>query len=253
MWKIRAAACAAVVGLGLCAAGAEAAEPHRFCGGERQAMLPADLENVAGDLTLEYIAQQPASMLFCSYGYWAEKCGDHETANAIYDRCIAAGYAGAMIWKALLYEDGKGVPHDPARATALLRQAATSGDSGYATLGKLHYASALHLGKGVERNEAEARKWFQAAADEGNPEAQDFLRTGHHTGERDERGNGVGPIAQPLQGQKLEKVLPAAIPAPSWREGLAAALLALVFAAGMLRQGRAPAARRPDFIPPGVL
>ena len=35
--------------------------------------------------------------MVCSKGYLFEKCGDHATAMKIFDRCIAAGYIGAMI------------------------------------------------------------------------------------------------------------------------------------------------------------
>ena len=130
-------------------------------------------------------------------GYAAEKCGDHETALKIFDKCIAKGYAGAMIWKGLMFESGSGVPRDSARAAALFRQAAESREGHYGALGKLHYASALHEGRGVPRDEAEARRWFERAAREGSEDAAEFLRTGHHTGARDLSGRGVGVVAEP--------------------------------------------------------
>lgn len=171
-----------------------AGEDHRFCGGPVKRTVPNDLENVVGELTIEYISERhgPDSMMGCGYGYAAEKCGDHETANRIYDRCIAAGHVGAMLWKALLFENGNGVPLDLAKAAALYRKAGESGTSGYATLGKLHYATALLLGRGVERDEHEARRWFAAAAAEGDRDAAEFLRTGYHTAQRDGQGRGVG-------------------------------------------------------------
>ena len=135
--------------------GAQAGEPptpeqHRFCGTQTHAMIPAELETVAGDLSLESIAAAPASMVVCGAGYFAVKCGDHLTANLIFDKCIAAGYTGAMIWKALLLEEGLGVEKDEPQATALMLKAAQSGHDGYATLGKLHYATALHQGGGAQ-------------------------------------------------------------------------------------------------------
>lgn len=185
--------------LSLLAAIAAAGQDNRFCGGAVSTTSPDDLANVVGDQSLEFIAQQPASMITCSKGYMLEKCGDHETANLIFDKCIAAGYPGAMIWKALLLQDGAGVEPDLPRAAALLHQAAVSGDPAYGPIGKMHYATMLHLGKGVARDEAEALKWFQAAAAEGNEEAREFLKTGYHTGYRDERGMGAGvPTAQAL-------------------------------------------------------
>lgn len=175
----------------------------RYCGGPVVTTVPSDLENVVGDLSLEYIVQQPASITTCAMGYLLEKCGDHETANMVFDKCIAAGYVGSMIWKALAYENGNGVPRDYAKAAQLLRQAAQSEGSAYSTLGKLHYATVLYQGKGVERDVDEAMKWFRAAAAEGDPDAREFLRTGYHTAARDESGQGVGtppPVAASVPG-----------------------------------------------------
>lgn len=155
-----------------------------FCGGPAKGGEPSDLENVVGDQTLEYAARQPASMLTCAQGYLLEKCGDHETAGKVFDKCIAAGFVGAMIWKALLLEEGDGVEQDLTAATRLMQRAANSNDPAYGPIGMLHYATALHQGKGVARDEVEARRWFERAAAAGNEEARDFLRTGYHTGSR---------------------------------------------------------------------
>lgn len=185
------ACCGGLLAAGLLAA-ALPAHASRFCGGPVQQSAPNDLEHVVGDLTIEHIAQQPASVVTCAMGYLIAKCGDYETANRVFDKCIAAGYAGAMIWKGLLYENGDGVPQDHAKATQMFRRAAESGNGSYATLGKLHYATALHLGRGVARDEAAARTLFEQAAAEGSEEAQEFLRTGYHTGDRDADGVGAG-------------------------------------------------------------
>lgn len=173
---------------------------NSLCGGGRTSpTVPSDLANGISDQSLEYMIDQPASMLTCSKGYLLAKCGDHEGANVIFDKCIAAGYAGAMIWKARLLEEGAGVERDMARATELLHRAAVSDDPAYAPLGKMHYATALLLGRGIEKNEAEARKWFEAAAAEGSPEAREFLKTGYHTGFRDYNTLGAGtPTAAAL-------------------------------------------------------
>lgn len=193
------------IGLGALTAAATAGPGNRFCGSAASPTSPDDLANVVGDQTLEFIAQQPASMLTCSKGYLLEKCGDHETANLVFDKCIAAGYPGAMIWKALLLQDGSGVAEDLPRAAALLHQAATSGDPAYGPIGKMHYATVLYQGKGVVRDEAEAMKWFQAAAAEGSEEAQSFLKTGYHTGARDQHGMGAGtPTVQALAAGRWE-------------------------------------------------
>lgn len=178
-----------------------ASEPGRFCGGAATPGDPSDLANVVGDQTLEYTVELPASVVTCARGYLLEKCGDHESAHKVFDKCIAAGYVGAMIWKALLLSDGAGVARDDAAAAALMHRAATSDDPHYAPLGKLHYATALYEGRGVSRNIEEALKWFWAAAADGNEEAREFLSNGYHTGSRDQSGMGVGaPTAAALAG-----------------------------------------------------
>ena len=172
-------------------------EGNRFCGGAMQPASPDDLDNAVGELSLQYAASQPAGPVSCAAGYLLSKCGDHETANKVFDKCIAAGYTGALIWKALMYENGQGVPQDPVKATEMLLRAATSGDPYYGPLGKMHYATALYQGRGVERNVEEAMRWFREAADEGDESAQEFLRTGHHTAVRDGSGQGVGEAPAP--------------------------------------------------------
>lgn len=183
--------------LGLSAGYAHSGD-NRFCAGPAaQAGVSANLPHgVAGDQSLEFLAGQPASLAVCMAGYELEKCGDHETASRVYDKCIAAGYVGAMIRRAQMLEMGAGDrPPDLVAATELMRRVAVSGNSPYATLGKLHYASALLQGKGVARDEVQARKWFEAAAKDGSPDAIEFLRTGRHNGERDAQGRSVGASA----------------------------------------------------------
>lgn len=175
-----------------CLATQAALAANPFCGGAATPGDPSDLANVIGDQTLEYAVQQPASIVTCAKGYLLEKCGDHDNAHKVFDKCIAAGYAGAMIWKALLLEDGAGVKPDLSKAAELMHRAAVSGDPAYSPIGKMHYATMLHQGKGVARDEGAARQWFEAAAAEGSEEARDFLRTGYHTGERDQKALGAG-------------------------------------------------------------
>jgi len=170
-----------------------------FCGGTVTPGDPADLENQVGDMTLQAAVDQPASITTCSKGYLLAKCGDHENANKIFDKCIAAGYVGAMIWKALQVENGNGTERDLKAAADLLRQAAMSSDPAYGPLGRMHYATVLFEGRGVARDPDEAMKWFRQAAAEGSEEAAEFLRTGYHTGARDGRGMGAGtPTAAAL-------------------------------------------------------
>lgn len=211
------------------------AQNNNFCGGAAHPTVPSDLANVKGDMTIEATADQPANIVTCSKGYMAAKCGDFDTANKIFDKCIAAGYVGAMIWKALMYEDGTGVPQDSAKATQLMREASLKGNDGYATIAKVHYASALLEGKGIEKNEKEAMKWFQTAAAEGDSDAKEFLETGHHTADRDQRGVGVGTPTEQVAGQKLMQVIPAAAKQPATWFGL---VIVAIIAIGAYRQSR---------------
>lgn len=195
--------------------------------------------NNVSDLSLAYQAEQPASITMCAYGYLAAKCGDYATAHKIFDKCIAKGFIGPMIWKGHLLQEGEGVPQDSVAATAMFKRAAESGHDGYAVMGKLHYASALWEGRGVARNEAEARKWFEQAAAEGSEDAQTFLKTGYHTGSRDRTGKGVGVPTEDVQGQALQKQPTATTTAFSgWYTVGMGALLALLVAIGAWRQGR---------------
>lgn len=201
--------CAFFTAFGLAAtlAIATSAQGNVLCGG--------DFPEEDSDLSLKRTLEKPASMVTCAQGYLLEKCGDHASAHIIFDKCIAAGYIGAMIWKGLMYEDGAGVPADSAKAAAMFKRAAESGSGDYATLGKLHYASALYEGRGVPKDEAAAMKWFQAAAEEGSDEAREFIATGHHTGSRDRSGVGVGIARTAVEGQHLDKV--AAAPLQEFR------------------------------------
>jgi TPR repeat protein len=176
-----------------------AQSPGRYCGGAAHPTMPSDLANAVGELSIEHhAASYGRHSLRCGYGYAAEKCGDHATAREIYDRCIADGHAGAMVWKAQMLESGLGIARDPAAAARLFRRAGETGTGGYATLGKLHYASALWQGHGVARDETEALRWFRAAAAEGDRDAAAFLAEGYHTAWRDAAGRGVGTAPKPF-------------------------------------------------------
>ena len=197
------------------------------------------------DQSLAYMADQPAGPVSCGYAQVAVKCGEHEIARRIFDKCIAKGYAGAMIWKGLMLEDGQGGTRDEAAAAALYRRAAESGEGHYAALGKLHYASALHQGKGVPKDEAEARRWFERAAAEGSEDAAEFLRTGYHTGSRDAHGHGVGVATQSVKGQALVKQSEAVRSQPWHRQSLLLAALLLFTGLGAWRQQRTVPRLRP--------
>lgn len=241
-------------------AGAASLAGVSFCGGTVTQGDPNDLENQIGDMTLQAAVDQPASVTTCGKGYLLAKCGDHDNANRIFDKCIAAGYVGAMIWKALQVENGNGTQRDLKAAADLLRQAALSDDPAYGPLGRMHYATVLFEGRGVARDVEEAMKWFRRAAAEGSDEAAEFLRTGYHTGARDVRGMGAGtptaaalaPLrsaaagAASIEGLQLAPAAVAPV-APTGGIGGLAGLLFAAFLAGVLfpRQAQAVRVRLP--------
>ena len=49
-----------------------------------------------------------------------------------------------------------------------IKRKAEAGDA----MAQVQYAQMLYMGQGMEKNEAEALKWYQKAADAGNPYAQ---------------------------------------------------------------------------------
>lgn len=151
------------------------ADENQYCGGPRRPASPSDLANVVGELTIQAQVERGEHMLRCGYGYAAAKCGDHATAVRIFESCVERGHAGAMIWLGALYENGNGVERSLERAAELYRRAALSGHRGYATLGKLHWGTALYAGAGVPRDREEGLKWMRRAADDGDRDAIEFL------------------------------------------------------------------------------
>lgn len=113
----------------------------------------------------------------CLYGYAADKTGDHAAAVAIFEDCIRRwNDVYSMIWLAQLYETGIGVPKDLQQATALMRRGAhTNDDAAYARLARYHYGVALAEGRGTPQDIAQAKTWLLQAAQEGVPEAADYL------------------------------------------------------------------------------
>ncbi len=109
-----------------------------------------------------------------------EKCGDFDTALQIMADCVTRRHAGGLIRLSQYFDLGYGVPKRPERVVEFLRQAMDSDNEGYARLARLHYATALHFGLGVASDRVEARRLFEALAAEGQADAQEFLRMGHH-------------------------------------------------------------------------
>lgn len=109
-----------------------------------------------------------------------EKCGDFDTALQIMADCVKRRHAGGLIRLSQYFDLGYGVPKRPERVVEFLRLAMDSDNEGYARLARLHYATALHFGLGVARDRTAARRLFEDLAREGQADAQEFLRLGHH-------------------------------------------------------------------------
>lgn len=82
-----------------------------------------------------------------------------------------------MIWLAMMYENGTGLPRDLGKAAELMRWGALSPETaGYAALARYHYGVALHQGRGVAPDEQAARHWLARAAAEGQGDAGAYLQ-----------------------------------------------------------------------------
>lgn len=117
---------------------------------------------------------------FSSALFELEKCGDFDTALQIMADCVSREHAGGLIRLSHYFDMGYGVPKRTERALEFLKIAMNSRNDGYAELARLHYATALHFGVGIQPDRAAARALFEALAAQGQVDAQEFLRVGHH-------------------------------------------------------------------------
>ena len=143
-------------------------------------LFPASVhaQDSQGESDLSYKAYVHSDKrIKCLYGYAADKTGDHAAAVAIFEDCIRRwNDVYSMIWLAQLYETGVGVPKDLEQATELMRRGAhTNDDAAYARLARYHYGVALAEGRGTPQDIAQAKTWLRQAAQEGVPEAADYL------------------------------------------------------------------------------
>lgn len=130
----------------------------------------------ADDLSYHGYADRREHPFACQMAYYADKTGDHPSAIAILEDCIAKGNVWSMIWMAMLHENGQGVPKSLEASAALMERAASMRDpAGYASLARYHWGMALLEGRGVARDEAAAARWLRLAAAEGVPEAAEAL------------------------------------------------------------------------------
>jgi TPR repeat protein len=93
-------------------------------------------------------------------------------------KSAGAGHAEAEYKLAVCYQKGTGVPHDNAKAFALMRQSA---EQGYAPAeGQLGYY--YGIGLGVTNDPVQALNWYRKAADQGNAAAQFGMGNIYSTG-----------------------------------------------------------------------
>jgi len=102
----------------------------------------------------------------------AVKRGDYASAIPRLDALAAAGDPVALTQLAALYQAGKGVGKDPARAAALYEQAAQRGNAdAQFNLGNMYL-----LGEGVAQDDDWAFTYYRAAARQGHVLAQKNVR-----------------------------------------------------------------------------
>jgi len=116
--------------------------------------------------------QGPDHPLYCMYGYFASKTGDHATAHRILNRCVeSAQNPAAMIYLSFFYEEGIGTEPDRAKARALIVRAA---EQGYSVAQYLLGSELLEEAE-TERDRQEALAWLRRAAAQGDEDARALL------------------------------------------------------------------------------
>lgn len=140
---------------------------------------PPRARDATGQSELSYARfveeHDPSHPLFCMYGYFASKTGDHATARRIFERCAAeAGSGAALVYLSMFHEEGLGVPRDPAKAEALMRRAAEDGYS----VAQYNLGAALLKRSDDPAIRAEALRWLAAAAAQGDADAAALLAGG---------------------------------------------------------------------------
>lgn len=136
------------------------------------ATLAQDDDDLGGQLNppemgmsrvLQNVRQGQVDMMTCASGYHFTKKGDHAEARALFERCAAAGWTGAMTWMSQLDNNGLGGDYNPDAAAEWDRRAAELGDP----VGKFNYGLDLLRGHGVAQDLAAGRAYVDEAARDG--------------------------------------------------------------------------------------
>jgi TPR repeat protein len=109
----------------------------------------------------------------------AYQAGDYPRAARTLQVASDRGDARAQAALGLMFEQGKGVVRDPARALALFRKAAAQGHR----VAQYSLGVAYTHGQGVAKDLAQARSWYERAAAQGLAGAQLNLGALYYNGE----------------------------------------------------------------------
>jgi len=133
------------------------------------------------------LAALTALMLFATpvvAGDWedaeaAHKAGDFQKAFRLWKPLAEQGDADAQANLGLMYDTGRGVPENDAKAVYWYRKAAEQGHAGVQnSLGTMY-----DNGEGVPEDNAKAVHWYRKAAEQGHARAQSNLGVMYDNGE----------------------------------------------------------------------
>jgi uncharacterized protein len=105
--------------------------------------------------------------------------GDYATALRLFRPLADHGFSPAESILGIMYEQGRGVPHNFAEALKWFRLAAERNNS----IAQLGLGAMYNKGEGVPQNHEEAMKWYRFAADQGIAMAQYNLGIGYYDGQ----------------------------------------------------------------------
>lgn len=111
-------------------------------------------------------------------GLSAYTAGDYAAAYGLILPLAEHGHPAALNLLGMMYEQGKGVPVDTARAVDYYRRGAKLGD----VYAQFNLAASYNTGVGVPMNYRAAVKWYRRAADQGASFAQYSLATMYEDG-----------------------------------------------------------------------
>ncbi len=122
----------------------------------------------------EYVFKKGDSIP-CAYGYAATKMGNHESAQKIFAKCIAAGVEAAYPWESYLSQNGFGTEKSLEDAAAWDK---SSAERGY-KISEFNYGLSLLRGYGVKQDIEAGKKMIDRAAAKGLDWAIEVQKSGY--------------------------------------------------------------------------